>query len=454
MKHFVIALLTLAFALSFGSAFASLTQTEVSQLYIGVFGRASEGSGNSYWQSDPQSTSMTATANVMLNTDPAKAYFGGTMNDNAAFVAHIYSYTLGKSYADDPNGQDYWVSELVAGKSKGEMIAALISAAQHPDNAGEAQDRFNNKVKVSNYCADNIFEYSDLATFTGFLSSVTGDASSVTSAELLIDTEAAVPSCDSNNPNLCTAEGSCLTAGGYWYSNICNSTPLSTCDSSHLDLCIAEGSCFTAGGYWYNNTCNSSQEGEFGTVTSAGQIWMDRNLGASRVATSSIDSEAYGDLYQWGRGTDGHEKRTSSTTSTLSPTNDPHHSSFILPPNSPYDWKTPQNNNLWQGVAGNNNPCPSGFRLPTDTELEVEMVSWDIDSGISLGAFASPLKLVVAGYRHHTNGKLYGAMDGGVYWSSTVDDYKSRYLAFYIGSANTGYSDYRAMGYSVRCIKD
>jgi hypothetical protein len=52
------------------------------------------------------------------------------------------------------------------------------------------------------------------------------------------------------------------------------------------------------------------------TVVSAGQIWMDRNLGASRVATSSTDSEAYGDLYQWGRGTDGHEKRDSGTTLT------------------------------------------------------------------------------------------------------------------------------------------
>ena len=38
------------------------------------------------------------------------------------------------------------------------------------------------------------------------------------------------------------------------------------------------------------------------TVTSAtGKVWMDRNLGAGRVATSSTDTEAYGDLYQWGR---------------------------------------------------------------------------------------------------------------------------------------------------------
>ena len=40
--------------------------------------------------------------------------------------------------------------------------------------------------------------------------------------------------------------------------------------------------------------------------------------------------------------------------------------------NSPIDWRTPQNNNLWQGVSGTNNPCPAGFRLPTETELETE----------------------------------------------------------------------------------
>ena len=50
------------------------------------------------------------------------------------------------------------------------------------------------------------------------------------------------------------------------------------------------------------------------TVTTAtSRVWMDRNLGASQVATSSDDILAYGDLYQWGRLTDGHEKRGSGT---------------------------------------------------------------------------------------------------------------------------------------------
>ena len=47
-----------------------------------------------------------------------------------------------------------------------------------------------------------------------------------------------------------------------------------------------------------------------------GKTWMDRNLGASQVATSSSDAAAYGDLYQWGRRADGHQCRNSPTTTT------------------------------------------------------------------------------------------------------------------------------------------
>ena len=56
---------------------------------------------------------------------------------------------------------------------------------------------------------------------------------------------------------------------------------------------------------------------------------MDRNLGATQAATSSTDVDAYGDLYQWGRFSDGHQCRTSATTSTLSSIDQPAHGDFI-----------------------------------------------------------------------------------------------------------------------------
>jgi uncharacterized protein (TIGR02145 family) len=193
------------------------------------------------------------------------------------------------------------------------------------------------------------------------------------------------------------------------------------------------------------------------------KTWMDRNLGASQAATSSTDYNAYGALFQWGRLSDGHEciTWTSSTTSdgaeqnhetsTLSTTDNPGHSNFILALSSPYDWRSPQNNNLWQGVSGINNPCPSGYRLPTEAELNAERTSWG--SNNAAGAFASPLKLPVAGYRNYSNGSLGGVGSLGYYWSSTVGGTYSRSL--YFNSSNAGMdSNSRARGFSVRCIKD
>lgn len=189
-----------------------------------------------------------------------------------------------------------------------------------------------------------------------------------------------------------------------------------------------------------------------------GRIWKDRNLGASQVATSSTDAAAYGDLYQWGRATEGHQVRTSGTTSTNATTAVPNSGNawdglFITEVSEPYDWLTPQDNTLWQGVGGTNNPCPGGFRLPTEAEWEAERLSWS--SNNAAGAFASPLKLPMAGYRDYDDGSVYNEGTSGIYWSSTVDGVYARLLGFVSSNANAGEgSDYRASGVCVRCIKD
>ena len=182
--------------------------------------------------------------------------------------------------------------------------------------------------------------------------------------------------------------------------------------------------------------------------SSTGKTWMDRNLGASQVATSSTDADSYGDLYQWGRGSDGHQCRTSVTTATLSSTDVPGNANFIL---ASFDWRSPQNTSLWQGVNGVNNPCPSGYRLPTETEMDAERASWISNS--SAGAFASPLKLPVAGYRTSGSGSLFIVGSSGFYWSSTFSGTNSRYLYFSSSNANM-FTYYRAFGFSVRCLKD
>lgn len=82
-------------------------------------------------------------------------------------------------------------------------------------------------------------------------------------------------------------------------------------------------------------------------TSTTGKVWMDRNLGASRAAISSTDFEAYGCLYQWGRGNDGHASInwTSSAAGTplngataiLAQTDVPGNALFITNSVSPYD---------------------------------------------------------------------------------------------------------------------
>lgn len=192
------------------------------------------------------------------------------------------------------------------------------------------------------------------------------------------------------------------------------------------------------------------------TITSTtGQVWMDRNLGASQVANSDVDVLAVGDLYQWGRLSDGHQLRTSTAVgglSNISSVDDPGHSNFIISMSTrDYDWRDPHNDFLWQGLTGINNPCPSGFRIPTYAEFDAEGLTWS--SNNSNGAFLSPLKLTVAGERSGRDGSI-GTIGGrGVYWTSNVSS--TRALGFSITSSQAGVvSKERADGCTVRCIKD
>ncbi len=165
-----------------------LTQTQVSRLYVTIFGRASEGAGNRFWMN---ATSMEVAAESMLDSSRAKEYFGNSLDSNQTFIEHVYLNTLGKTYSDDPAGIDFWVGALNGGMSKGVSIASLIDATQNPGCAGVAQDRFNNKVEISNYTAstvDVVPDVTDLSNFVGFVSGVTNDPASVIAAKSVVDT--------------------------------------------------------------------------------------------------------------------------------------------------------------------------------------------------------------------------------------------------------------------------
>ena len=188
------------------------------------------------------------------------------------------------------------------------------------------------------------------------------------------------------------------------------------------------------------------------TVVGAnGKVWMDRNLGASQVAISSMDSVGFGDLYQWGRAKDGHQLRTSATTATLASVDKPATSDFINVKTGTQDWRNPQNSTLWQGLNGTNNPCPTGFRLPTVAEWNLEIAGWS--SNTNVGAFVSSLKLPMAGSRSASTGDISLAGSAGYYWTSTVDGTRSRVVVINETQAFVSTS-VRGDGKSVRCIRN
>ncbi len=187
---------------------------------------------------------------------------------------------------------------------------------------------------------------------------------------------------------------------------------------------------------------------EYGVIEAKdGHRWLDRNIGATRVATAIDDNEAYGGYFQWGRELDGHSNHDSGTTSTQSSTDSPGHGNFIL---NDEDWRVTVNNNLWQGVEGINNVCPVGFRLPTETELS-DMFDAEGITNIDT-AFSSTLKIPASGYRFRSSGSLQQGTSAYV-WTSTVLNNAARY-GLITDSVSSLYGAKKSNGWSVRCIED
>ena len=210
------------------------------------------------------------------------------------------------------------------------------------------------------------------------------------------------------------------------------------------------------------------------TVAEDGKIWLNNNLGAhyaninhasfnpAQQATSATDYLAYGSLIQWGRKPDGHELITytgtgtgtaANGTTTTRPNADTAANALFITINSGnYDWRgTTQNDALWATEASANNPCPVGFRVPTNAELTTLVTAASITNSAS--AASSILKFTAPGYHRYDNGTLEEQGTNGHYWSSTVSGTDARRLYFTSTSAGAG-NGIRAGGSTVRCLKD
>ena len=225
--------------------------------------------------------------------------------------------------------------------------------------------------------------------------------------------------------------------------------------------CCGDGTCKIAGGFCpcsASTACGTSCSYSgltYGTVTANSQCWMDRNLGATAVATAfNSPTASYGWYFQWGRYLDGHQVGTSGTTATLNTTYNQNNSGlFITSGVSPYDWLTPQNNNLWGSTGGYlNNPCPTGWHAPAQSEWASVVSALGITNYTT--AASSALHLPASGNRNSSNASLDSQGLFGLYWSSTVYGASAGNLDFSSSGVTPAIANDRAYGFSVRCLKN
>jgi uncharacterized protein (TIGR02145 family) len=196
-----------------------------------------------------------------------------------------------------------------------------------------------------------------------------------------------------------------------------------------------------------------------------GNVWLQQNLGAVTAATSIKDSLALGDLYQWGRWNDGHQKRNPEPK-IKQPFTLPHNNPSGLPLGGQRyfiaTWWTIGNiDDTWESAIPTQvsdtsgcDPCKkfgNGWRLPTIEEWTTVIEAENITDNIS--AYNSYLKIIPAGWRSTKNTFLNGVGNATWFWSSTASTANAAFgIQIHSDKVFFNYSDSRSHGASVRCI--
>ena len=173
-----------------------------------------------------------------------------------------------------------------------------------------------------------------------------------------------------------------------------------------------------------------------------GQKWLDRNLGAKRVCLSLTDEKCFGDYYQWGRKSDGHQKSNAKVVNKIEVQGNASGAFINVKSKTDFDWRKISDDNLWKNTKSQNNVCPRGFKIPTIEELKSET-----------RGNKSFLNIPLSGYKSFCNGNLTQTKKQGALWSSSVYEKDAYYLDIRKDNMDSSTSS-RADAFSVRCIKE
>ena len=219
---------------------------------------------------------------------------------------------------------------------------------------------------------------------------------------------------------------------------------------------------------------------------------MDRNLGATSAAKGDVG--ALGLLYQWGRkdpflGSSSISDVTEAASTVTWPASVEstsetgtieyavsHPTTFITLNTNNDDWyytdTEDTDDTRWTTSESEKSiydPCPAGWRVPdggdsgvwskakgSSSEYKRDYDSNDRGMNFS-GDFGTDQTIwyPAAGYRYNTDGSLSLVVNYGYYWSATpYGNYASSLYFFDSGDVYPSNDDYRAYGYSVRCLQE
>ena len=217
------------------------------------------------------------------------------------------------------------------------------------------------------------------------------------------------------------------------------------CNSGEISLFNGSTWGVTSSGYVSRHT-NVKSDGSVGTYT-----FLNHNLGAD----TSLDPHTpvkglNGDYYQWGR---------NAPAATVD--------------NIIGGWGTQggssSNGNWTPNSKGPQDPCPAGFRVPSQTEWAAvnsnntvtttgtfNNNTSEFGSALHYGTAVDPklLTLPAAGDRSDTNGALSNRGFSGYYWSSAENGSNAYYLYFYSSYVDPAGNVDRTNGLSLRCIAE